>query len=66
MTQAELIAGIAERNAAIERFKKQLETETVRFEKLWTAIQLTNAETQQRLMYEEMIRRRKQRRRRAA
>jgi hypothetical protein len=66
MTQAELIAGIAEGNVAIERFKKQLETETVRFEKLWTAIQLTNAEMQQRLMYEEMIRRRKQRRTRVA
>jgi hypothetical protein len=66
MTQSQLIAEIANRNAEIAYRKEKLGTETDHFEKFATATWLVNAEIQQRMMYDEMIRRRKQRQKQTA
>jgi hypothetical protein len=66
MTQSQLIAEIANRNAIIAYRKEKLTTETDDVERFITVTWLGNAEIQQRMMYDEMIRRRKQCKERAA
>jgi hypothetical protein len=66
MTQSQLIAEIANRNAEIAYRKGKLRTETDDVERFITVTWLGNAEIQQRMMYDEVIRRRKQRKEQAA
>ena len=63
----DLIAAIAMLNAEIEQRKqKSRQAEIGSFDRFAESIWLANAETQQRMMYEEMISRRKQRKAKAA